>query len=135
MELVSTGKVYKGLEVYSCLALNRIAAQLGIDLLQSDLELKLDTILKNRGDGIPKVDISYELRANHHMTNKVLEVLEEEELIEIQKEEEGREYRVRITKKGVLHLRKFNEFYSVIFKRYILDHYKYSNLPAWFIQG
>lgn len=129
-----TGKVYKGLEVYSCLALNRIAAQLGIDLMQTELESKLDGILKDRGKGIPKVDISYELRANHHMTNKVLEVLEEEGLIEIQKEDEGREYRVRITKKGVLHLRKFNQFYSVIFKRYILDHYKYSNLPSWFIK-
>jgi len=131
---VLTGKVYKGLEVYSCLALNRIAAQLGIDLMQTELESKLDGILKDRGKGIPKVDISYELRANHHMTNKVLEVLEEEGLIEIQKEDEGREYRVRITKKGVLHLRKFNQFYSVIFKRYILDHYKYSNLPSWFIK-
>ena len=129
-----TGKVYKGLEVYSCLALNRIAAQLGIDLMQTELESKLDGILKDRGKGIPKVDISYELRANHHMTNKVLEVLEEEGLIEIQKEDEGREYRVRITKKGVLHLRKFNQFYSVIFKRYILDHYKYSTLPSWFIK-
>jgi DNA-binding PadR family transcriptional regulator len=68
------------------------------------------------------------------MTNKVLEVLEQDGLIIIEREEEGREYRVRITKMGVLHLRRFNQFYSVIFKRYILDHYKYSNLPSWFRQ-
>ena len=52
----------------------------------------------------------------------------------IEKEAESRAYKVRITKEGVMHLRKFNEFYSVIFKRYILDHYKYSDLPRWFVQ-
>jgi len=128
---VNTGKLYKGLEVYCCLALNRVAAQLGIDLCQPELEPKLDAILEKRSPGVPKVEISYELRANHHMTNRVLDALEQDGLVDIDKEE--REYRVRITKKGVLHLRRFNSFYSVIFKRYILDHYKYSSLPSWFV--
>jgi len=126
--------MYKGLEVYYCLALNRVASQLGIDIYQPDLEDKLDDILKERNVGVPKVDLSYELRSNHHMTNKVLEVLEEDGLVEIEKQADGREYRVKITKKGVLHLRQFNQFYSVIFKRYIVDHYKYSSLPSWFVQ-
>ena len=123
--------MYKGLEVYCCLALNRVASQLGIDLNQADLESKLDGILEERASGVPKVDISYELRANHHMTNHVLEVLEEDGLIEVSREE--REYRVRITRKGAMHLRKYNMFYSSIFKRYIVDHYKYSQLPSWFV--
>ena len=126
--------MYKGLEVYCCLALNRIAQTLGIDLYQPDLETKLDDVLKDRNKGVPKVELSYELRSNHHMTNKVLEVLETDQLVAIEKEEEGREYRVKITKKGVLHLRKYNQFYSVIFKRYIVDHYKFSTLPSWFVQ-
>jgi predicted transcriptional regulator len=123
--------MYKGLEVYCCLALNRVASQLGIDIHQAELEPKLDTILQERGKGVPKVDISYELRANHHMTNRVLDVLETDGLIEVDRAE--REYRVKITRKGVLHLRKFNTFYSSIFKRYIEDHYKYSSLPSWFV--
>ena len=108
-----------------------MASQLGIDLYQAELEPKLEGILNERGRGVPKVDLSYELRANHHMTNRVLYVLEGDGLIEMDKQE--REYRVRITKKGVLHLRRFNAFYSSIFKRYILDHYKYSSVPSWFV--
>lgn len=126
--------MYKGLEVYCCLALNRIAQQLGVDLNQADLEAKLDDILKERNKGVPKVELSYELRSNHYMTNKVLEVLEEEGLVTVEKEPDGREYQVKITKKGVFHLRKFNQFYSVIFKKYIIDHYRYSSLPSWFVQ-
>ena len=126
--------MYKGLEVYCCLALNRIAQQLGIDLNQADLETKLDDILKDRNKGVPKVELSYELRSNHYMTNKVLEVLEEEGLVTVEKVTDGREYQVKITKKGVLHLSKFNQFYSVIFKKYIIDHYRYSSLPSWFVQ-
>jgi predicted transcriptional regulator len=126
--------MYKGLEVYCCLALNRIAQQLGIDLNQADLEPKLDDILKDRNKGVPKVELSYELRSNHYMTNKVLEVLEEEGLVTVVKVPDGREYEVKITKKGVLHLSKFNQFYSVIFKKYIIDHYRYSSLPSWFVQ-
>jgi predicted transcriptional regulator len=126
--------MYKGLEVYCCLALNRIAQQLGIDLNQADLEAKLDDVLKERNKGVPKVELSYELRSNHYMTNKVLEVLEEEGLVTVEKVPDGREYEVKITKKGVLHLSKFNQFYSVIFKKYIIDHYRYSSLPSWFVQ-
>jgi predicted transcriptional regulator len=126
--------MYKGLEVYCCLALNRIAQQLGIDLNQADLEAKLDNLLKERNKGVPKVELSYELRSNHYMTNKVLEVLEEEGLVTVEKLTDGREYQVKITKKGVLHLSKFNQFYSVIFKKYIIDHYRYSSLPSWFVQ-
>ena len=126
--------MYKGLEVYCCLALNRIAQQLGIDLNQADLETKLDDILKERNKGVPKVELSYELRSNHYLTNKVLEVLEEEGLVTVEKVTDGREYQVKITKKGVLHLSKFNQFYSVIFKKYIIDHYRYSSLPSWFVQ-
>ncbi|MGQ9583209.1 MAG: hypothetical protein ACUVV6_06820 [Thermoplasmatota archaeon] len=124
--LVGTGKVCKGLEVYCSLALNRAAAQLGIDLNRPGLEERLDELIRERAAGLPKAIFSCELRANHHITEKALRALEEEGL------EEKKEYRVRITKKGVLHLRKYNQLYSTLFRRYILDRYKYSFLPSWF---
>jgi predicted transcriptional regulator len=103
-----------------------------VDLYQPDLEEKIDDILKEKSEGIPKVEITYELRSNHHMTNKVLKKLENDGLVVIEKVE--RSYRLKITKEGVLHLRKYNEFYSNIFRTYILDHYKFSSLPSWFVE-
>lgn len=103
-----------------------------MDLYQPDLEEKIEDILKEKSEGIPKVEITYELRSNHHMTNKVLKKLESDGLVVIEKVE--RSYRLKITEEGVLHLRKYNEFYSNIFRTYILDHYKFSSLPSWFVE-
>ncbi|NIP35499.1 MAG: hypothetical protein GWN18_11140, partial [Thermoplasmata archaeon] len=52
----------------------------------------------------------------------------------IRVESEGRSYRIFITKEGVMHARKYNEFYMMMYKDFLLDHYKYRDLPAWFKQ-
>jgi len=31
-----------------------------------------------------------------------------------------------------MHARKFNEFYLMMYRDFLLDHYKYRELPAWF---
>lgn len=123
-------KKYKTWELYICLALNRLVSELDIDLYQDELEDKLDEILTERNVKVPKVEISYEIKSNHHMTNKILGRLEEMGLIEIEKE--GRSYNIGITKEGVLYIRKYNEFYISMYEDIIRDHYRYRPIPAWF---
>ena len=127
-------KKYKTWELYLCLALNRLVMELGIDLYQDGLEDKLEEILakfKEEGRGkVPKSEISYEIKSNYQMTNKILKKLEGMELIEIEKDE--RSYNIVITKKGVLYIRKFNEFYISMYEDIIRDHYRYRPIPAWF---
>ncbi len=121
---------YKDYKIYQCFALNRLVAELGIDLYQDRLEEKLSTILKERNQGVSKEAIKHEIRSNHFMTNKVLEGLEKEGLITIKKEENR--YRVKITKEGVLHVRRYNEFYKKLYDQEIKDHYRFVGLPYWF---
>ena len=45
-------------------------------------------------------------------------------------QEEGR-YQIAITKAGVLHIRKYNEFYRRIYLEQIRDHYRYRPAPFW----
>jgi predicted transcriptional regulator len=123
-------KKYKTWELYMCLALNRLVSELDIDLYQEDLEEKLEEILTQPDIKVPKVEISYEIKSNHHMTNKVLKKLENMGLIKI--EQDGRSYNISITKDGVLYVRKFNEFYISMYEDIIRDHYKYRPIPAWF---
>ena len=127
------GRRYKSWELYECIALNRLIQELDIDLYQPDLEEKLDKILEERGSGLSKFEISHEIKSNHHMTNKVLNHMEEAGLISI--EHDGRSYTIKITREGVLHARKFNEFYLTMYHDFLMDHYKYSTLPAWFQKG
>ena len=123
-------KQYKDYKIYQCFALNRLVAELGIDLYQEKLEEKLDIILKERSKGISKEAIKHEIRSNHYMTNKVLEGLEKEGLIVVEKEENR--YRVKITKEGVLHVRRYYEFYRKLYDQEIKDHYRFVGLPYWF---
>jgi predicted transcriptional regulator len=126
------GRKYKDYKIYSCFVLNKLVSALGIDIYQEELEEKLDDILAKAPQELTKADIRHEIRSNHNMTEKILEELIAEELLEILKLE--RKYCVRITKKGVLHIRKFNEFYASIYEAQIRDHYKYQELPAWFLK-
>ena len=125
-------KRYKSWELYMCLALNRLVMELDIDLYQKGLEDKLDEILeKSGGKGkVPKSEISYEIKSNYQMTNKILKKLEEMGLIRIEQEE--RNYNIIITKKGVVYIRKYNEFYISMYEDIIRDHYKYRPIPSWF---
>jgi len=124
------GRRYKSWELYVCIALNRLVQELDIDLYQSALEDKIDGILEERGHGLTKFEIGNEIKSNHHMTNKVLKHMEDSDMVRV--ESEGRSYRIYITREGVLHARKYNEFYMMMYKDFLLDHYKYRQLPAWF---
>jgi predicted transcriptional regulator len=130
MTMPKGGRKYKSWELYVCIALNRLVQELDIDLYQPDLEEKLDLILEERGRGLTKFEIGNEIKSNHHMTNKVLGHMEESGMINM--ETEGRTYRIRITKEGVMHARKYNEFYMMMYRDFLLDHYKYRQLPPWF---
>ena len=129
MPELELSRKYKDYKIYCCFALNRLISELDIDIFQTDLEDKLEAILSSKDYKVTKEDIKHEIRSNHYMTNKVLQKLEEDGLIEIVKSE--KEYRIRITKKGVLHIRKYNEFYKEIYGELIGQHYAYTGLPTW----
>lgn len=123
-------KYYKDYKIYCCFALNRMVAELGIDLYQDDLVRKHDSILKERNFGISKEEIKHEIKSNHYMTDKVVDKLVQDGFAQIEKE--GNRYSIKITKEGILHVRKYNEFYRQIYKEQIRDHYRYRGLPYWF---
>ncbi len=121
---------YKSYKVYRVIILNLLAQELDINLYQKNLEDKLDSILARANYRITKSQIRHEIRSNHKMTEKVLRELESEGLIEMIPQE--RTTLVRITKKGVLHLQKWNRFYINLYREQIVDHYRYVGLPKWF---
>ena len=119
---------YKDLVIYGCFVLNRLVAGLGIDLYQENLEVKLDAILPRQA-GISKEEVKREIKSNHFMTERVLEALVRDAYVTVE-QVEGH-YRVRITKEGVLHIRKYNEFYLKIYQEQIRDHYRFAKPPFW----
>ncbi len=119
---------YKDLVIYGCFVLNRLVVDLGIDLYQEDLATKLDAILP-RQQGISKEQVKHEIKSNHFMTERVLEALLKDAYVTVE-EAEGH-YRVRITKEGVLHIRRYNEFYRKIYQEQIRDHYRFTKAPFW----
>jgi predicted transcriptional regulator len=123
-----SGRIYKDYKIYCCFVLNRLVSELDIDLYQGDLEEKLDRILEG-SRGLSKEEIKHEIRSNHHMTNKVLDRLVQDGLVRVEKE--GGRYRVHITRQGVLHVRRYNEFYKEIYREQIRDHYRFRELPFW----
>ncbi|UCF08188.1 MAG: hypothetical protein JSW28_00400 [Thermoplasmata archaeon] len=123
------GKSYKSYELYCSFALNRLVAELNINVYQDWEEDKINDILAQQ-KGVSKGDIKYEIKSNNYMTNKVLVKLEKEGLIESVHLEDR--YNIKITKKGLLHVKKFNEFYWEMFSEHIIQHYKYRELPIWF---
>ncbi|MFQ6013171.1 MAG: hypothetical protein ACE5LS_05965 [Thermoplasmata archaeon] len=122
-------RVYKDYKIYSCFVLNRLVSELDIDLYQEGLEDKLDMLLTEEQPGLSKEEVKHEIRSNHHMTNKVLDNLQEDGLVTVARED-GR-YRVRVTKMGVLYIRKYNSFYKEIYEEQIRDHYRFRELPFW----
>ena len=119
---------YKDLVIYGCFVLNRLVAEAGFDLYQEGLEDKLDSLLQDQ-HGISKEEVKREIRSNHFMTDRVIDALVEDRNVTIEVSE-GR-YRIRITREGVLHIRKYNEFYRKIYEEQIRDHYRFSKAPFW----
>jgi len=122
-------RAYKDHKIYSCFALNLLVSKLDIDLYQDGLEDKIDRILKGHLGAVSKEEIKHEIRSNHFMTNKVIEKLVEDRLVTVEAKE-GR-YEVRITKEGVLYIRKYNEFFLSIYREQIEEHYQYRGMPHW----
>ncbi len=119
---------YKDLVIYGCFVLNRLVADMGIDLYQDGLEGKLEAILPTQ-EGISKEEVKREIKSNHFMTERVLEALLKDAYVTVE-QVEGR-YRVRITKEGVIHIRRYNEFYKKIYQEQIRDHYRFTKAPFW----
>jgi len=123
------GQLYKDYKVYACFALNRLAAELNIDIYQPDLEAKLDVLFSRPVPGVSKEAIKHEIRSNHYMTEKVVTHLLSEGLAQMERVENR--YSIKITLKGLLHLRKFNELYIEMYDEFIRDHYRFSAPPLW----
>ena len=121
-------KRYKDYRFYAFVVLNFIASTLDIHIFQKDLGEKVEPILKEQ-TGVSKSSIMYEINSNHNMTNKVLDYLIEEELIEVKTS--GSEYNIRITKKGIMYLREYSRFYITLFKKEISELYRYRAVPVW----
>ena len=119
---------YKDLVIYGCFVLNRLVSELGINLEQAGLEGKLDGLLAARPAFLTKEQIKREIRSNHYMTTKVIEALSREGLVRVETEE-GR-YRIHVTREGVLHVRRYNEFYRRVYQEQIRDHYRYRPPPG-----
>ncbi len=121
--------IHKSYKVYRVIILNMLAHAININIYQKGIESHLDELI-NTNYEITKSDVRHEIRSNHKMTEKVLNELIDEGLIELQTS--GRKTLVKITKKGILHLIQWNRFYMELYKEQIKDHYRYVGLPAWF---
>lgn len=119
---------YKDLIIYGCFVLNRLVSELDIHLGQDGLEAKLDVLLAATPVSLTKEQIKREIRSNHYMTTKVIEYLAREGLVRVE-EAEGR-YRIHLTREGVLHVRRYNEFYRRVYQEQIRDHYAYRPPPV-----
>src|SRR6266566_2512742 len=102
---------YKDLVIYGCFVLNRLVADMRIDLYQDGLEAKRD------------------IKSNHFMTDRVIEGLQKDGHVTV--EVVDGHYRIRITRDGVLHIRRYNEFYRKIYDEQIRDHYRFTKAPFW----
>jgi predicted transcriptional regulator len=119
---------YKDLVIYGCFVLNRLVADMGIDLYQDAIESKLGARIPGQR-GMSKEEVKREIKSNHFMTDRVIEALLKDGHVTVE-EVEGR-YRIRITHDGVLHIRRYNEFYRKIYNEHIRDHYRFTKAPFW----
>ena len=123
-----TSRPYKDLVIYGCFVLNRLVAEMGIDLYQDGLESKLEALLPNQR-GLSKEEVKREIKSNHFMTDRVIEALQKDGHVTVEVVEER--YRIRITRDGVLHIRRYNDFYRKIYNEQIRDHYRFTKPPFW----
>lgn len=121
-------RAYKDLVIYGCFVLNRLVSEWGVHLEQEGLEAKLDDLLAARPVFLTKEQVKREIRSNHYMATKVLEALADQGLVRVEAEE-GR-YCIFLTKEGVLHIRRYNDFYRRVYQEQIRDHYRYRPAPG-----
>ncbi len=119
---------YKDLIIYGCFVLNRLVSELGVNLAQEGLEEKLDGLLAAKPVFLTKEQVKREIRSNHFMTTKVVEYLARERYVRVE-EQDGR-YRIFLTKEGLLHVRRYNDFYRRVYQEQIRDHYAYRPPPG-----
>ena len=119
----------KNRDIYVCLALNRLARDLDIDVNSHGWEDGVDMLLL-RQRGVTKLDISHEIRTNHIQTEKLLQLLAERGLATTQACNKA--YSVKITREGLMFVHKFNRFYATEYGDLINEHYRYVGPPAWF---
>lgn len=123
------GRRYRDYKIYCCIALNRLVSAMRINLYQEGLEARIGNLLNTIDYTVTKADIMHEIRSNHKMTSKVLRDLEEDGFVAIAKGERG--YNIKITKEGIMHIRKYNEFYARLYKRQLEDLYAFREpLPS-----
>src|SRR5947199_10435823 len=97
---------YKDLIIYGCFVLNRLVAEMGIDLYQDGLDAKLALVLPNQ-NGLSKEEVKREIKSNHFMTDRVIQSLQKEGHATVEVVEAH--YRIRITREVHLHTRRFNK--------------------------
>ena len=68
---------YKDFVIYGCFVLNRLVADMGIDLNQDGLESKLEIVLPGQR-GMSKEEVKREIKSNHFMTDRVIEALQKD---------------------------------------------------------
>jgi predicted transcriptional regulator len=123
------GRRYKGYRIYAYIALGRLFAELNLDLGQADLLARVDERLRALPQRVSKEEILHAIRSNSHMTEKVLEYLAAEGFATIARDEHG--YDIRITRKGVEHLRDYHRLYRELYARELAEHYRYVRSPEW----
>ena len=121
-------KRYKDYRFYAFIVLNFISSTLEIHIFQKELGNIIEPILEQQ-PGVSKSSVMYEINSNHNMTNKVLDYLQEERLIEIFSEKG--EYRILITKSGIMYLREYSRFYISLFKKELAELYRFRSKPTW----
>lgn len=119
----------KNRDIYVCLALNRLARDMDIDVNSHGWEDGVDMLLL-RQRGVTKLQISHEIRTNHIQTEKLLKALAEKRLATVEGCDKG--YSVKITREGLMFVHKYNRFYAAEYGDLIIEHYRYLGPPAWF---
>ncbi len=120
---------YKGYRIYAYIALARLFAELDLDLGQPDLLARAAERLPSVPGRVSKEEILHAIRSNSHMTEKVLDHLTTEGFATVGKDDRG--YDVRITVRGVEHLRDFHRLYKELYARELAEHYRYLKEPDW----
>lgn len=120
---------YRGYRVYAYIALARLFHALDLDLDQPDLVERASERVAHPTEQVTKEEILHAIRSNSHMTDKVLTHLVREGFATVDRAD--RTYDVRITVKGIEHLRRFHALYRDLYARELARHYRYASPPGW----